>query len=233
MPRRSTAISLGAEEGELVAIVGANGAGKSSLIRAIAGIETPRAGPHHLPRPGHHRPAQLSHLQSGHRPGGRGAADFPLAGPWRRTCRWGALLPRGAPRRYACDHGARCSPCFPRLEERRGQAGRHNVGRRAADAGDRSLPDGESRSSSCSTNPRWGLAPALVQELFRTIRALNQSGLTVLLVEQKRRRVPETRKPRLRARETAAIVMAGTGTELLADDRVRQAYLAIDAGPNM
>jgi branched-chain amino acid transport system ATP-binding protein len=71
------------------------------------------------------------------------------------------------------------------------------------------------------------LAPALVQELFRTIRSLNQRGLTVLLVEQN---VVASLKLSNRAYvlENGRIVMAGTGAELLNDDRVRQAYLGID-----
>ena len=74
--------------------------------------------------------------------------------------------------------------------------------------------------------PSLGLAPALVQELFRTIRALNERGLTVLLVEQN---VVVSLKLASRAYvlENGRIVMTGTGAELLADDRVRQAYLGV------
>ena len=78
--------------------------------------------------------------------------------------------------------------------------------------------------------PSLGLAPALVQELFRTIRALNERGLTVLLVEQN---VAASLKLANRAYvlENGRIVMSGTGAELLEDDRVRQAYLGVDAAP--
>jgi branched-chain amino acid transport system ATP-binding protein len=77
--------------------------------------------------------------------------------------------------------------------------------------------------------PSLGLAPALVQELFRTIRSLNQRGLTVLLVEQN---VVASLKLSNRAYvlENGRIVMVGTGAELLNDDRVRQAYLGIEQG---
>jgi branched-chain amino acid transport system ATP-binding protein len=76
--------------------------------------------------------------------------------------------------------------------------------------------------------PSLGLAPSLVQELFRTIRALNARGLTVLLVEQN---VVASLKLANRAYvlENGRIVMSGTGAELLEDDRVRQAYLGVDA----
>ena len=75
--------------------------------------------------------------------------------------------------------------------------------------------------------PSLGLAPALVQDLFRMIRALNQRGLTVLLVEQN---VVASLKFANRAYvlENGRIVMSGTGAELLKDDRVRQAYLGVD-----
>ena len=72
--------------------------------------------------------------------------------------------------------------------------------------------------------PSLGLAPAMVQELFRIIRALNQRGLTVLLVEQN---VVASLKLASRAYvlENGRIVMSGSGADLLSDDRVRQAYL--------
>jgi branched-chain amino acid transport system ATP-binding protein len=74
--------------------------------------------------------------------------------------------------------------------------------------------------------PSLGLAPTLVQELFRTIRALNQRGITVLLVEQN---VVASLKLATRAYvlENGRIVMSGTGPALLEDDRVRQAYLGV------
>jgi branched-chain amino acid transport system ATP-binding protein len=75
--------------------------------------------------------------------------------------------------------------------------------------------------------PSLGLAPALVQELFRVIRALNERGHPVILVEQN---VAVSLKLARRAYvlENGRIVMSGSGTELLNDDRVRQAYLGID-----
>ena len=76
--------------------------------------------------------------------------------------------------------------------------------------------------------PSLGLAPSLVQELFKTIRALNQRGLTVILVEQN---VAVSLKLANRAYvlENGRIVMNGTGDALLHDDRVRQSYLGIEA----
>jgi branched-chain amino acid transport system ATP-binding protein len=114
---------------------------------------------------------------------------------------------------------------FPRLEERRGQlAGTMSGGEQQMLAIGRCLmgkPD-----LIMFDEPSLGLAPTLVQELFRTVRALNERGLTVLLVEQN---VVASLKLAKRAYvlENGSIVMRGTGAELIADDRVRQAYLGV------
>ena len=135
----------------------------------------------------------------------------------------GALLPRA---RGAMGETMReVFAMFPRLEERRGQAaGTMSGGEQQMLAIGRCLMGRPELIM--FDEPSLGLAPALVQELFRTIRALNQRGLTVLLVEQN---VVASLKLAARAYvlENGRIVMAGTGADLLADDRVRQAYLGI------
>jgi branched-chain amino acid transport system ATP-binding protein len=133
----------------------------------------------------------------------------------------GALLPRarGAMAETMRDVFA----MFPRLAERRNQAaGTMSGGEQQMLAIGRCLMG--KPALIMFDEPSLGLAPALVQELFRTIRALNQRGLTVLLVEQN---VVASLKLASRAfvLENGRIVMTGTGAELLADDRVRQAYL--------
>ena len=139
----------------------------------------------------------------------------------------GALLPRA--RGVMADTMREVFAMFPRLEERRGQAaGTMSGGEQQMLAIGRCLMG--KPELIMFDEPSLGLAPALVQELFRTIRALNQRGLTVLLVEQN---VVASLKLAARAYvlENGRIVMAGTGAALLADDRVRQAYLGIDAPP--
>ena len=215
-------ISLGAEEGELIAIVGANGAGKSSLIRTIAGIETPRAGRIAF------RGRDITGLPSyricnlGIGQVAEGRQIFPSL-TVEENLQMGALLPRA---RGAMGETMReVFAMFPRLEERRGQAaGTMSGGEQQMLAIGRCLMG--KPELIMFDEPSLGLAPALVQELFRTIRALNQRGLTVLLVEQN---VVASLKLAARAYvlENGRIVMAGTGAELLADDRVRQAYLGI------
>ena len=118
---------------------------------------------------------------------------------------------------------------FPRLAERRAQAaGTMSGGEQQMLAIGRCLMG--KPELIMFDEPSLGLAPALVQELFRTIRALNEKGMTVLLVEQN---VVASLKLAARAYvlENGRIVMTGTGPELLNDDRVRQAYLGIDGAP--
>jgi branched-chain amino acid transport system ATP-binding protein len=219
-------VSLAVEEGELVAIVGANGAGKSSLIRTIAGIERPRAGTIRF------RGQDITGLPSyricnlGVGQVAEGRQIFPSL-TVQENLEMGALLPRarGAMRETMREVEA----MFPRLAERREQAaGTMSGGEQQMLAIARCLMG--KPELIMFDEPSLGLAPSLVQELFRTIRALNARGLTVLLVEQN---VVASLKLANRAYvlENGRIVMSGTGAALLEDDRVRQAYLGIDAGP--
>jgi branched-chain amino acid transport system ATP-binding protein len=117
---------------------------------------------------------------------------------------------------------------FPRLAERRNQAaGTMSGGEQQMLAIGRCLMG--KPELIMFDEPSLGLAPALVQELFLTIRALNKRGLTVLLVEQN---VVASLKLSSRAYvlENGRIVMTGTGSELLNDDRVRRAYLGVEGG---
>ena len=217
-------VSIGAEEGELIAIVGANGAGKSSLIRTIAGIETPRAGRIFF------RGGDITGLPSyricnlGIGQVAEGRQIFPSL-TVEENLQVGALLPRA--RAKMADSMREVFAMFPRLEERRGQvAGTMSGGEQQMLAIGRCLMGRPQLIM--FDEPSLGLAPALVQELFRTVRALNERGLTVLLVEQN---VVASLKLARRAYvlENGRIVMTGTGAELLAEDRVRQAYLGVQA----
>ena len=217
-------VSIGAEEGELIAIVGANGAGKSSLIRTIAGIETPRAGRIFF------RGGDITGLPSyricnlGIGQVAEGRQIFPSL-TVEENLQVGALLPRA--RAKMAGSMREVFAMFPRLEERRGQvAGTMSGGEQQMLAIGRCLMGRPQLIM--FDEPSLGLAPALVHELFRTVRALNERGLTVLLVEQN---VVASLKLARRAYvlENGRIVMTGTGAELLAEDRVRQAYLGVQA----
>ena len=217
-------VSLVAEEGELIAIVGANGAGKTSLIRTIAGMLTPRAGRIRfrgnditgLPS---HRVCNLGIGQVA-----EGRQIFPSLSV-EENLQVGAMLPRA--RENEREGLAHVYKMFPRLAERRGQlAGTMSGGEQQMLAIGRCLMGRPELIM--FDEPSLGLAPALVQELFQTIRLLRQSGLTVLLVEQN---VAHSLKlaDRGYVLENGRIALSGTGAELLNDDGVRQAYLGIRA----
>jgi branched-chain amino acid transport system ATP-binding protein len=215
-------VSLVVEEGELVAIVGANGAGKSSLIRTIAGIERPRAGTIRF------RTQDITGLPSyricnlGIGQVAEGRQIFPSL-TVEENLEMGALLPRA--RASMRETMREVEAMFPRLAERRDQAaGTMSGGEQQMLAIARCLMG--KPELIMFDEPSLGLAPSLVQELFRTIRTLNARGLTVLLVEQN---VVASLKLANRAYvlENGRIVMSGTGAALLEDDRVRQAYLGV------
>jgi len=215
-------VSLTVGQGDIAVIVGSNGAGKSSLIRSIAGIEKPRAGSIRYKGveiaglPSH----QVCELGVGQVAEGRQV--FPTMSV-EENLQMGALLKRARARMQTSLHEAYAM--FPRLEERRGQA-----------AG--TLSGGEQQMLAIARalmgrpellmfdEPSLGLAPSVVQEMFQTIRRLNQGGITVVLVEQN---VAASLKLAQEAYvlENGAIVLSGSGAELLADDRVRKAYLGL------
>jgi len=213
-------VSLTVAEGELVAIVGANGAGKSSLIRTIAGMEKPRRG--RICFRGQDITGLSSHLicNLGIGQVAEGRQIFPSLSV-HENLEMGALLPRARGRMQQALQEIYRS--FPRLDERRTQlAGTMSGGEQQMLAIARCLMG--QPELIMFDEPSLGLAPALVQDLFRTIRAVSQRGLTVILVEQN---VAASLKLASRAYvlENGRIVTSGTGAALLSDARVRQAYL--------
>jgi len=215
-------VSIEVPKGQIVAIVGANGAGKSSLIRTIAGIEVPRAGSIRFKgtdisgRESHH----ICNLGIGQVAEGRQV--FPTLSVLENL-EVGAMLPRA--RKGAKRALERVFTMFPRLAERRGQlAGTMSGGEQQMLAIARCLM-GEPELI-LFDEPSLGLAPLVVQEVLHTIRVLNGHGLTILLVEQN---VAVSLKISNRAYvlENGRIVMSGSGEQLLRDDRVRQAYLGL------
>jgi branched-chain amino acid transport system ATP-binding protein len=215
-------ISLAAEEGELVAIVGANGAGKSSLIRTIAGIETPRRG--RIRFRGADIAGEPSHrvCNLGIGQVAEGRQIFPSL-TVEENLEMGALVPRARGRMR--ETMSEVFALFPRLAERRRQtAGTMSGGEQQMLAIGRCLM---SRPELIMFDePSLGLAPGLVQELFETIEALSERGLTILLVEQN---VAHSLKlaDRGYVLENGRIALSGTGQTLLNDAGVRHAYLGI------
>jgi branched-chain amino acid transport system ATP-binding protein len=216
------AVSLEVPQGEIVAIVGANGAGKSSLIRTIAGIEKARGGTIAF------KERRIDALESHHicdlgiGQVAEGRQVFPSL-TVLENLEMGALLPRA--RSAAKKALEEVFVMFPRLAERRHQlAGTMSGGEQQMLAIGRCLA-GQPELVMLD-EPSLGLAPVVVQEVLHTIRLLNGRGLTILLVEQN---VAVSLKISKRAYvlENGRIVMSGSGEELLRDDRVRQAYLGL------
>ena len=215
-------VSLEVARGEIVAIVGANGAGKSSLIRTIAGIERARRGRiiyegRDITRLPSHRICDLGIGQVA-----EGRQVFPTLSV-RENLEMGALLPRARARlRQSLDEAY---ALFPKLAERRDQlAGTLSGGEQQMLAIGRCLMGRPELIM--FDEPSLGLAPRVVQDVLRTIRALNARGLTVLLVEQNVA-VSLRISQHAYVLENGAVAMRGTGAQLLHDDRVRQAYLGL------
>jgi branched-chain amino acid transport system ATP-binding protein len=214
-------ISIEVGEGEIVALIGANGAGKSTTLRAIAGLLAPRVGSitfrgHDITRlPPYERTSAGIALV----PEGRHVFPFLTA---RENLELGGFKSRrdGAKIRRMIDG---IFDMFPRLRERANQnAGTLSGGEQQM------LVLGRAMMSEpkllCLDEPSLGLAPLVVRDIFRTIRAINESGTSVLLVEQNARYALETAS-RGYVLQTGSVMVSGSCAELAQDARVREAYL--------
>jgi branched-chain amino acid transport system ATP-binding protein len=214
-------VSIEINEGEIVALIGANGAGKSTTLRAIAGLLTPRAGSIRF------RGEDITRLPAHERtllgialvPEGRHVFPFLTV---RENLELGGFKHRkdGAKVRTLIQ---RIFEMFPRLRERTNQnAGTLSGGEQQM------LVLGRAMMSEpkllCLDEPSLGLAPLVVRDIFRTIRTINESGTSVLLVEQNARYALETAS-RGYVLQTGSIMVSGTCAELAKDTRVREAYL--------
>jgi branched-chain amino acid transport system ATP-binding protein len=211
-------ISFTVGEGEIVALLGANGAGKTTTQKTVSGMLRPVAGSIMYAGeridgiPAH----RLIHLGICHVPEGRHV--FP-----RMTV--SENLDMGAFRFKTVDKNdlERVLELFPRLRERfRQQAGTLSGGEQQMLAIGRALM-GKPRLLLLD-EPSMGLAPLVVAQIFDIVREINKSGVTVLLVEQNAAQALSL-ADRGYVLETGDIVLEGTGAELLADDRIRAAYL--------
>jgi branched-chain amino acid transport system ATP-binding protein len=215
-------VALVVEEGAIVTIVGANGAGKTSLIRAIAGMHRPSSGRvvfrgQDIAGWPSHRVCNLGIGQVA-----EGRQIFPTLSVIENL-RMGAMLPRARSRRAA--NLDRVIGLFPLLAERLAQAaGTLSGGEQQMLAIGRCLMGAPELVM--FDEPSLGLAPAVAQDVLRTIRDLNREGLTCLLVEQN---VAVSLKLASRAYvlENGRVTLCGSGEELLNDDRVRRAYLGM------
>jgi branched-chain amino acid transport system ATP-binding protein len=215
-------VTLEIPEGAIVAIVGANGAGKTSLIRTIAGMHRPRAGTilyRDIDIAGwpSHRVCDLGIGQVA-----EGRQVFPSLSV-SENLDTGAMLPRA--RNSRGRNRDRVFALFPKLAERLTQAaGTLSGGEQQMLAIGRCLMGAPELVM--FDEPSLGLAPSIVQDVLKTIRDLNREGLTCILVEQNVA-VSLRLASRAYVLENGRITLSGTGEELLADDRVRQAYLGM------
>ncbi|HMA57693.1 MAG TPA: ABC transporter ATP-binding protein [Pseudolabrys sp.] len=220
-------ISLRLERGEIVALIGANGAGKSTTLRAIAGVLEPRrgtitfAGQDVTQMPSYER----SKLGIALVPEGRHVFPFLTV---RENLELGGFNVRNdrAKIRQRMDG---VFAMFPRLSERSSQnAGTLSGGEQQM------LVLGRAMMSEpqllCLDEPSLGLAPIVVQEIFQKIRAINAAGTSVLLVEQNARYAFET-ATRGYVLQTGSVIASGPCAELKLNPRVQQAYLGRVAAP--
>ncbi len=214
-------ISLSVAPGEMVALIGANGAGKSTALRTISGLIKPKQGEISIMgKPVAGLSAhQIVYLGVSHAPEGRKIFSTLSV---NENLNMGAYSLGGAKDRIE-EHRERVFTLFPRLKERRGQlAGTLSGGEQQMLAIGRALM--------CDPKlllldePSLGLAPLLVKTIFDTVREINRSGVTVLLVEQNARAALKLATSGY-VLETGTIVLSGPAQQLLADERVRKAYL--------
>lgn len=214
-------VSLEVKPGEVVAIIGANGAGKTTLLKGIAGLEPLASGRVIIngtdctQLPAHKRLGVGVALS----PEGRGV--FP-----DHTVRENLLLGGYALRKDPARVEklmAREFERFPRLAERRDQmAGTLSGGEQQMLAMSRALMS--EPKLLLLDEPSLGLAPLIIADIFRSIRALREAGLTILLVEQMANQALAV-ADRAYVLETGHITLEGTGQQLLKDPKVRAAYL--------
>jgi branched-chain amino acid transport system ATP-binding protein len=215
-------VSFTVNQGEIVTLVGSNGAGKSTALKAISGLVPPATGEIRFEKARIDRVPAYRIVEMGiaHIPEGRrlwsglsvrenlelGAYTKAARSMRERTMEWVLKL-------------------FPRLEERMNQlAGTLSGGEQQMLAIGRGLLS--KPKLLIFDEPSLGLAPLLVDEVMETIQKINREGVTILLIEQNVNRAL-TISTRCYVLELGRIALSGTGEDLLADERVKTAYLGL------
>ncbi len=211
-------VSFEVGSGEIVALIGANGAGKSTILKTVSGLMHPRSGSisfmdqnithadaYKLVRHG------LAHVPEGRR--------IFLQMTVQENLEMGAFTQKDVSK----EELDRVFQLFPRLLERRKQiAGTLSGGEQQMLAMSRALMS--KPALMMLDEPSMGLAPILVDQIFDIIKELHKAGTTILLVEQNASKALQI-ADRAYVLETGAITLQGTGTELAQSDSVRKAYL--------
>ena len=213
-------ISFEVREGEIVTLIGANGAGKTTTLHAISGLVKARSGEinfcgNNLRSMEAHKIIRLGLAQV---PEGRRIFASMTV---QENLEMGAYVRRD--REQIQQDYERVFERLPRLKERRRQiAGTLSGGEQQMLAIGRALMSNPKML--LLDEPSMGLSPLLVSEIFKIIRDVNESGMTVLLVEQNAKQALEI-ADRAYVLETGTISMSGDASELAADEKVRAAYL--------
>ena len=212
-------VSFEVNEGEIVTLIGANGAGKSTTLNTVAGLLRPRTGSITFEGeslvgvPAHKMVSKGIALCP---EGRRIFQDMTV----RENLEMGAFTRKEA---ESVETRKRVYESFPRLKERRNQAaGTLSGGEQQMLAMGRALMS--KPKLMMLDEPSMGLAPILVQEIFDIIKELNEQGTTILLVEQNASMALSI-ADRAYVLETGTVSMSGNANDLLHDPRVRQAYL--------
>ena len=212
-------VSLEVNEGEIVTLIGANGAGKSTVLNTISGLLHPRGGSVTF------MGQDLKGVPP-HKLVARGMAQVPegrrifLQMTVEENLEMGAYTQSKASINGSIEDVYRR---FPRLQERRKQiAGTLSGGEQQMLAMGRALMSHPRLLM--LDEPSMGLAPILVEQIFDIIRELHAAGTTILLVEQNAQAALSV-ADRAYVLETGRISLSGTGAELMASDKVREAYL--------
>lgn len=212
-------ISFEVEEGEVVTLIGANGAGKSTTLNTISGLLRSKTGSIEF------MGQSLAKVPS-HKIVERGLALVPegrrifLQMTVQENLEMGAFTQKGGETQQDLE---KIYALFPRLKERLKQmAGTLSGGEQQMLAMGRALMSHPKLLM--LDEPSMGLAPILVEQIFDIIKDLNQKGSTILLVEQNAQMALSV-ADRAYVLETGHVVMDGTGAELLTNERVRSAYL--------
>lgn len=214
-------ISFTVNEGEIVTLIGANGAGKTTTLHAISNLLKKSAGEiAFCGKPiGHMEAHKIIHLGLTHVPEGRRVFSHLTV---QQNLELGAYIRKDGSEAVAADYEM-VFERLPRLKERRKQfAGTLSGGEQQMLAIGRALMC--SPKMILMDEPSMGLSPLLVQEIFKIIQDLNQTGVTILLVEQNAKMALEIAN-RAYVLETGSVAMSGDASELANDPKVRAAYL--------
>ena len=215
-------ISLEVNDGEIVSLIGANGAGKTTILHTISGLVKATSGEIHYNKANLRTtpPNRIIELGMAHVPEGRHVFSRMTVLENLRMGAYSLHDPEQAKQNIEMVFKS-----FPRLKERSKQvAGTLSGGEQQMLATGRALM--ANPKILLMDEPSMGLSPILVKEIFRIIETLHDKGITILLVEQNAK-VALSISSRAYVLETGVIAMSGKASDLMEDDRVRKAYLGV------